>query len=405
MPSSADFLRKALRLAVRGRYGVAPNPMVGAVVVRDGAVVGEGYHRRHGGPHAETEALARAGDRARGATVYLNLEPCAHHGNTPPCCEALIAAGVARVVACHGDPDPRTAGSGFERLRAAGIGVEVGELAAEAATLNLRFLAPHALKRPAVTLKWAMSLDGKIATASGESQWISSPAGRRWALLERETHQAILVGSGTALADDPRLNRRMGRAPGPIVRVVLDRRLRLPPDARLFTVPGPVLVYTAAGADPGAVAALERAGATVVGCLPDPGSSSGPSSGPSSGSPAGSDPASGLDPMLADLLDRKVQSVLVEGGSQVAGAFLASGRFDRVAVDCAPKLLGGEGAPGPLGGPGVGRLDEAPRLDRVRIRRRGGDLILTGLREGCLRDLLRSVDTSSGTRRRPPAAG
>lgn len=370
--------------------------MVGALVVRDGEVVGEGYHRRFGGPHAEAVALERAGARARGATVYLNLEPCAHHGNTPPCCEALIAAGVARVVACHRDPDPRTAGVGFARLRAAGIEVEVGELATEAAALNLRFLAPHALGRPAVTLKWAMSLDGKTATSAGESQWISSPAGRRWALLEREAHDAILVGSGTVLADDPRLDRRMGRAEGPIVRVVLDRRLRTPPEARLLGVPGPVLVYTESdpeggagrSAAPEAVAALERSGATVV---TPPGE-------------AGSGPLMLAD-VLEDLLERGVQSVLVEGGSRVAGAFLTAGLFDRVAVDCAPILLAGDEAPGPLGGEGIAHLGAAPRLDRLRVRRRGGDLILTGLREGCLPDLLRSVDASSETRRRPPAAG
>jgi len=387
-------LRKALRLAARGRYGVAPNPMVGAVVVRDGEVAGEGYHRRFGGPHAETVALEKAGERARGATVYVTLEPCAHTGNTPPCADALIRAGVARVVACHGDPDPRTAGAGFARLEAAGIEVEVGPLAAEAAALNLHFLAPHAFGRPAVTLKWAMSLDGRTATAAGESQWISSPAGRRWGLLEREAHDAILVGSGTIEADDPRLDRRLGRACGPIVRVVLDRRLRTSPEARLFTVEGPVLVYTAPDVAAGRaeridkIGALEQAGATVV-RLP---------------TSADSTESAWLAGVLADLLDRGVHSVLVEGGATVAGAFLAAGTFDRVAIDCAPRLLGGADAPGALGGPGIPRLDQAPRLERLRVRRRGGDLILTGLRERCSQDLLRNVDVSSATRRRPPAA-
>lgn len=353
--------------------------MVGAIVVRDGEVVGEGYHRLHGGPHAEAVALEAAGGRARGATVYVTLEPCAHQGNTPPCADALIAAGVRRVVACHRDPDPRTAGGGFERLRAAGIEVEVGELAAEAATLNLHFLAPFAFGRPAVTLKWAMSLDGKIATAGGESQWISAPEGRRWALLEREAHDAILVGSGTALADDPRLDRRLGRATGPIVRVVLDRRLRLAPDARMLAVEGPVLVYTAPDADGARRAALEAAGATVIPLGSRPGD----------GSP---DEAADLRQVLADLLARGARSVLVEGGEGVAGAFVAAGLFDRVAVDCAPLLLGGAAAPGPLGGAGAAHLDEAPRLDRLDVRRRGRDLILTGLRDGCLQDLLRSVD-------------
>lgn len=357
--------------------------MVGAVVVQDGEVVGEGYHRRYGGPHAETVALDRAGERARGATVYVTLEPCAHHGNTPPCADALVAAGVRRVVACHRDPDPRTAGAGFGRLRAAGIEVAVGELAAEAALLNLRFLAPHAFGRPTVTLKWAMSLDGKIATVGGESQWISSPEGRRWALLERETHDAVLVGSGTALADDPRLDRRLGRARGPIVRVVLDRRLRLAPEARMLTVQGPVLVYAAPAADPARRAALEAAGATVVAVEAVASTGRGAET-------AGDE----LRSILADLLARGVRSVLVEGGAGVAGAFVAAGLYDRVAVDCAPILLGGAGAPGPLGGPGAAHLDEAPRLDRLDVRRRGPDLILTGLRDGCLQDLLRSVDGS-----------
>jgi diaminohydroxyphosphoribosylaminopyrimidine deaminase/5-amino-6-(5-phosphoribosylamino)uracil reductase len=341
-------------------------------------------------------ALERAGERARGATVYVTLEPCAHTGNTPPCADALIQAGVARVVACHGDPDPRTAGAGFARLEAAGIEVEVGMLAAEAAALNLHFLAPHAFGRPAVTLKWAMSLDGRTATATGESQWISSPSGRRWALLEREAHDAILVGSGTVAADDPRLDRRLdrpwGRARGPIVRVVLDRRLRTSPEARLLTVEGPVLVYTAPDAAagradrvdrPGRLTALERAGATVIRL------------------PEGTAP----EAVLADLLGRGIRSVLVEGGATVAGSFLAAGAFDRVAIDCAPLLLGGDDAPGALGGPGIPRLDGAPRLERLRVQRRGGDLILTGLRERCSQDLLRSVGGSSATRRRPPAAG
>ena len=360
-----------MRLAARGRYAVAPNPMVGAVLVRDGEVVGEGFHRAYGEEHAETMALREAGERARGATLYVNLEPCAHEGNTPPCADAVIAAGVARVVACHADPDPRTAGQGLWSLREAGIEVEVGELAAEAAELNLHFLAPHVLGRPAVTLKWAMSLDGKIATAAGESQWISSPAGRRWALLLREEHEAVVVGSGTVMADDPRLDRRLDRAQSPILRVVLDRRLRLRPEARLFSVAGPVVVYTERRtAAPKVVRSLEEAGAQLV-------------------------VLDRVEPetVLEDLLGRGVQSVLVEGGSQILGLFAAARAFDRVAVDCAPLLIGGDEAPGPLAGPGVATLADAARLERTRVRERDGDLILTGLREGCLQDLLRSVDT------------
>lgn len=346
--------------------------MVGAVVARGDEVVGQGWHREHGGPHAESEALAEAGERARGATLYVTLEPCAHHGNTPPCADAVVAAGITKVVACHGDPDPRTAGAGFDRLRGAGIEVEVGglpRLAEKAVELNLHFLVSVALGRPAVTLKWAMSLDGKIATVAGESQWISSPEGRRWALEQRECHDAILVGSETALADDPRLDRRTRKANGPIVRVVLDRRLRLPPTARMFGVEGPVLLYTEDRSE--RRGALEAAGAEVV-------------------------TLDSVDPpaVLADLHRRGLRSVLVEGGGEVTAAFVAAGTFDRVAVDCAPVLLGGEGAPGPVRGAGFPHLDLAPRLERLRARRRGPDLILTGYRDGCLRDLLRSVGAS-----------
>ena len=245
--------------------------MVGALVVRGGEVVGSGYHRRAGGPHAEVEALDQAGDAARGATLFVTLEPCSHHGRTPPCTDRVLAAGIARVVACHRDPDPRVSGRGFERLRRSGVEVESGFLVERAVRLNWRFLVAAVTGRPAVTLKWAMSLDGRIATAAGHSQWISSPAGRRWGLAEREVHDAILVGIGTSLADDPRLNRRLGRAAGDIVRVVLDRRLRQPPGARMFDVPGAVVLYTETGATEDAAgdrrrrrSALEDRGATVV---------------------------------------------------------------------------------------------------------------------------------------------
>ncbi len=341
--------------------------MVGCVVVRDGEVVGEGYHRRVGGPHAEVEALRQAGARARGATLYVNLEPCSHHGRTPPCADGVIAAGVRRVVACHRDPNPEVSGEGFRRLREAGVETEWGSLVEQAVRLNWRFLAATVFSRPAVTVKWAMSLDGKIATRDGESQWISSPGGRRWGLEQREIHDAILVGSGTALADDPRLDRRLGKAPEPNVRVVLDRRLRLPAEARLFQVPGEIVVYTeieeAAAKQP-----LEEQGAVVV-----------------------SVPEVCPDSVLRDLFSRGIRSLLVEGGAEIAGAFVAAGRFDRIAVDCAPLLIGGSAAPGPLGGLGTGALANAPRLSRLTARRRDGDLILDGFEDQCLQDLYASV--------------
>ena len=366
---------------------MAPNPRVGAVLVRGGEVVGRGWHAAVGGPHAEAVALAEAGERARGATLYVTLEPCAHHGRTPPCADAVVAAGVARVVACHGDPNPDVAGGGFARLRAAGVEVEVGGLAAAAVRLNLPFLVAATERRPAVTLKWAMSLDGRIATAGGESQWISSPRGRRWALALREEHDAILVGSGTVLADDPRLDRRLGLAGEPGLRAVLDRRLRLAAWAaaagaagrRLFSVEGPLVIYTeaAAAAEPreaerpaglAGLAGLAALGATVV-TLP-------------AVTPAA---------VLRDLYARGAHSLLVEGGAEVLGAFVASGLYDQVAADCAPLLLGGHGAPGPLGGAGAATLAGAPRLDRLDARRHGADVVLSGLREGCLDTLLARV--------------
>ncbi|HEY6320822.1 MAG TPA: bifunctional diaminohydroxyphosphoribosylaminopyrimidine deaminase/5-amino-6-(5-phosphoribosylamino)uracil reductase RibD [Thermoanaerobaculia bacterium] len=380
MPSSAEagWLRQALRLAARGRYRAAPNPMVGAVVVAAGEVVGSGWHRQVGGPHAEVEALAAAGERARGATLYVTLEPCAHHGRTPPCADAVVAAGIARVVACHGDPDPRVAGRGFARLRAAGIEVEVGLLAAAAVRLNLRYLVAATERRPQVTLKWAMSLDGRIATAGGESQWISSPPARRWALALREEHDAILVGSGTVLADDPRLDRRLGLAGKPGLRAVLDRRLRLaawaaaaPPGAprRLFTVADPLLIYTSA---------VTIAAAGVAGQLPDlPGKVE-----------VVALPVVEPAAVLADLHARGVHSVLVEGGAEVLASFAASGLCDRVAAVCAPLLIGGRDAPGPLGGAGAASLAEAERLDHLQVQQRGGDLIVEAVRKGLLEQLL-----------------
>ena len=350
--------------------------MVGAVLVQGDEIVGRGWHRQVGGPHAEIEALRDAGERARGATLYVTLEPCSHHGRTPPCADAVIAAGVAKVVACHRDPDPRVSGRGFERLRAAGITVqivqvgevgEVGPLAQEAVRLNWRFLTAATLGRPAVTLKWAMSLDGRIATATGQSQWISSPAGRRWALALREENDAVLVGIGTVLADDPRLDRRLGLAGKPGVRVVLDRRLRISPAARLFTVPGATLIY-AEREDWEARRVLAEKDAIVIVL-------------PSVEPPA----------VLADLYARGVRSVLVEGGSAVHGSFLTSGCYDQVAVDCAPLLIGGQGAPGPVGGAGFAALADATRLEELTARRLSGDLILTGYRKGCLPDLFKSV--------------
>jgi len=346
---------------------VAPNPMVGAIVERDGRVVGRGFHRWVGGGHAEVEALAEAAEAARGATLYVTLEPCSHHGRTPPCVDAVVAAGISRVVACHRDPNPRVSGRGFGQLRAGGVEVDTGRLVQEAVLLNWKYLSAVVNDRPAVTLKWAMSLDGRIATRTGDSQWISSDSARRWALEQREVHDAILVGSGTVLADDPRLTRRLGEAAEPILRVVLDRRLRVTAAAALFGEPGPVLVYTESD-DHAARERLEAVGAVL----------------PSIDRVTPST-------VLADLGSRAVQSVLVEGGGEVLGAFATAGAFDRVAVDCGALLIGGRSAPGPVGGVGVERLSEATRLEGLDIERIGDDLVIMGFKGGCLQDLYESV--------------
>ena len=413
---------RALALARRGRFTTAPNPMVGSVVTRGGEIVGEGWHRRAGGDHAEAMALDAAGERARGGTVYVTLEPCNHQGRTPPCAERILSAGIERVVFAHGDPNPDVTGGGAGRLRAAGLRVEGGLLAERAVEMNVPFLTSVLHRRPAATLKWAMSLDGRIATATGDSQWISSPRGRRWALELREEHQAIVVGSGTALADDPRLNRRLGRAEGPILRVVLDRRLRLPPGARMFEVPGLVVVYTEAPeGDPvqgeaGLEDAATPAGAVVDGAAGPAGAARlAGTAGDGAAAPAGaasegaSDWAGRRDRLLeagadvvaletaapaavlADLAGRGVSNVLVEGGAGILQAFASSGAWDRAAVCCAPLLIGGLAAPGPLGGAGAERLADAWRLDRLRVRRRGPDVILVGYRRGCLPALSESV--------------
>jgi len=360
-------MRRALALAARGRCTVAPNPRVGAVLVRDGRLVGEGFHRRAGEPHAEVFALAAAGGAARGATLYVTLEPCAHQGRTPPCADAVIAAGVARVVACHRDPNPLTAGQGFVRLAAAGVAVETGVGAEAAIALNLPFLVSQVLGRPAVTLKWAATLDGRIATAGGESRWITGAAARRAGLALREEHDAVLVGIGTLLADDPRLTRRLGLAGAPNLRVLLDRRLRCPSEARLFDEPGAVVVYTAGGDRERARALAER-GAEVVRL-------------------AQVEPAA----VLADLRGRGVQSLLVEGGAGVAGAFFDAGLWDRVVAFVAPRVAGGRAALPPLGGAGFERLAEAGRLARLAVARRGEDLELSGVNSECLRALSSSV--------------
>lgn len=354
-------MRAALGLARRGLGQVWPNPAVGCVIVRDGRVAGRGWTQKGGRPHAETEALARAGNVAKGATAYVSLEPCSHHGKTPPCAEALIAVGVARVFAAIEDPDPRVSGAGIARLRAAGIAVETGLCAAEAEELNAGFFCRVKHARPLVTLKLATSLDGRIATAAGESRWITGPAARERAHLLRATHDAVLVGTGTALADDPQLTCRLpgleDRSP---VRVVIDRNLRLPATLRLFAEAGqsPTWLATLSRSEPVRQAALKEQGVEIV--------------------EVAADTAGGIDlaALLRALGDRGLTRLLVEGGGALAASLLRAGLVDRLVWMRAPLALGGDGiaAIGTLGFTG---LAAAPRFELISSEIAGGDLVET----------------------------
>jgi len=362
-PISNDerYMDRALVLAEQGRATVSPNPLVGCVLVREGAIVGEGYHRRAGEPHAEVLALREAGEAARGATAYLTLEPCDHHGRTPPCSEALISAGVARVAVAALDPDPRVDGAGVRRLRDAGIAVEVGIRREEAELQNEIFRTAQLAGRPFVLYKTAMTLDGKIATRTGQSRWITGTASRE--LVHRWRHEldAVAVGVSTVLLDDPRLTARVpaGRTP---LKLVFDSVGRTPPDAALFDpddqgADARVLIYVAPDAPALRIEALRQAGAEVI-ALDGP-----------RGRPA-------VTAALADLQRREVRSVLLEGGGTLAWSFLETRAIDRVAWFVGPKLLGGNGAT-PLGGLGVRFMEDATQLSDLHSEPSGEDLLIS----------------------------
>jgi diaminohydroxyphosphoribosylaminopyrimidine deaminase/5-amino-6-(5-phosphoribosylamino)uracil reductase len=350
---------RALRLAAAGLGRTSPNPMVGAVLVKDERVVGEGAHLRAGGPHAEAVALEAAGASAEGATCYVTLEPCAHFGRTPPCADALARAGVSRVVAACPDPYHEVAGRGLARLRTAGVRVTVGVRETEARALNRAFLCAVREGRPHVTLKTAMTLDGKIAAADGESRWITGEAARLEAHRLRFAADAVLVGIGTVLADDPRLTvRHAGLPPREPFRVVADSRLRTPAEARILHAgdPGRVVLACVAPAPAGPAAALRARGARVLELPGDGGRVD-------------------LRALLAALRALDVIAVLVEGGGELGAALAEASLVDRVAFFLAPRLLGGRDAPGPLGGRGRA-LKESLALAGVTTRRLGDDLLI-----------------------------
>ena len=358
---TSRHMARALELA-RGVEGTTnPNPPVGAVVVRDGRVVGEGATLPPGGPHAEVVALRKAGELAQGATLYVTLEPCSHHGRTPPCVDAVIAAGVSEVRVAIVDANPRVGGTGVELLRARGVVVEVGDGEAEARVLA----APHAkfitAGRPLVTAKFAMSLDGKIATRTGDSKWITSEASRRYVHELRARSDAIMAGIGTVLADDPQLTARDADGtplPRQPLRVIVDSSGRTPSDAALVAQPGETLVAVAdAGSD--SRLGLEKAGAEVF-------------------TAGGPDGRVDLDELMDELGRREITSLLVEGGGTLLGVLFDSGSVDRIVAFVAPVIIGGSSAVSAVGGDGVARMAEAARLSNVRIETIGDDVVVTG---------------------------
>ena len=350
------FMRVALREAAKGLGRTSPNPAVGAVLVKNGRVVARGHHALAGGPHAEVVAIRAAGARARGADLYTTLEPCDHYGKTPPCSRAILDAGVRRVFVGSSDPNPLVNGKGVARLRAAGVGVVAGVLRADCDALNAHWFRFIRDRRPFVTLKAAATLDGRIATRTGDSRWVTGEEARRWVHHLRDRVDAVLVGAGTARADDPRLTARLpgGRGRDPI-RVVLDTELALPASLKLFHArsAAPTLVAHAS-------ARTRRLGPGVelLRCRRGGG---------------------GVD--LADLLEklaaRGVTHLLVEGGARVHAAFLAAGLVDRVAIFVAPKLAGADGVP-LFAGKGPARMADALRLEEVEVQRVGQDILVQG---------------------------
>jgi len=353
-------MARALELAALARGRTSPNPMVGAVVVREGSVVAEGHHVRAGDPHAETVALERAGESARGADMYVTLEPCSHHGRTPPCADGIIRAGVARVFAAMRDPNPLVDGRGLARLREAGVTVKVGLLGEEAARLNEVYCKHVTTGLPHVTLKVGMSLDGKTATRSGDARWITGEESRHRVHELRNVTDAVLVGIGTILADDPDLTTRLPgvecRHPD---RVVIDSHLRIPNKSRVLAHRnrGRTILVAGPNAAEARIRELREMGAEVV--VVD-----------------GGERRVKLPAVMARLAGMGVTSVLVEGGSEIAASCLDSGVVDKLIFFIAPLLIGGREAPPVIGGRGAGPLADAPRLRDVRWSAVGRDMMV-----------------------------
>jgi diaminohydroxyphosphoribosylaminopyrimidine deaminase / 5-amino-6-(5-phosphoribosylamino)uracil reductase len=348
------WMRMALRLAARGEGKTSPNPMVGAVVVKSGRLAGSGWHHSPGSPHAEVLALIEAGDLAEDSSMFVTLEPCIHQGRTPPCVDSIIRAGVARVIACTRDPDPRVAGRGIEALEAAGIQTYLGLMAQEAVRLNQAYFVHRTRERPFVTYKSASSLDGKTAASDGSSKWITGEEARRDVQRMRRLSDAVCTGIGTVLTDDPLLTVRGGRSCPGRLRIVVDSEARTPPEARILSPDAPTMIVTALSRSDPRVLELERAGASVL-------------------SAPGPDGRVFLPSMLRALAEQGIVSLLLEGGPTLAGSFAAENLIDRYVIYMAPKLIGGNGGHGLLEGWAAETIHQALELRVDTIRRVGDD--------------------------------
>ncbi len=354
--SAEQAMQRAIRLARKGVGRTSPNPAVGCVIVKDGEIVGEGWHRKAGTPHAEVHALRQAGERARGADLYVTLEPCSHFGKTPPCADAVAAAQVSRVFVGMIDPNPLVSGRGVERVRKAGIKVVTGLLEADCRDINLPFIKQMTSGLPYVTMKSAMTLDGKSAALSGDSRWITSEASRKLVHRLRSSVDAVMTGSGTLLADDPQLTVRMARGKSPR-RIVVDSSLQTPLDSRLMDEAGktPVIIATVSS-DQAKAAALTEKGAEVLICREAGGRVD-------------------LEDLMARLGSRGIQSILLEGGERLCGEMLRHRLIDRFLLFYAPKMLGGEGK-GLFAGAGAAFMDDSLPMTIKKVSRVGKDILV-----------------------------
>lgn len=369
-----QYMQLALELARKAMGRTSPNPMVGAVVVKNNLILGRGYHAKAGTAHAEIHALREAGEDSKGATLYVTLEPCSHYGRTPPCTKAIIEAGISRVVAAMADPNPLVAGRGFEQLRQAGIEVQYGLMEAEAERLNEVFIKYITIGKPFVVMKTAMTLDGKIAATSGDSKWVTGEEARLMVHRLRDRYDAIMVGIGTVLTDDPALTTRLPEAKGrDPIRVIVDSRARLPLESRVITqLPqrvvtdkttntsmAPTIIATTNLAPQAKLKALEKAGAWIM------------------VTPA-KDGQVDLAKLMEQLAAEGITGILLEGGSQLNASALETGIVDKVISFIAPKIIGGREAPGPVGGVGITKMNQAIQLSNIAVEQIGQDIIIEG---------------------------